>query len=439
MAIPSFKRNNRREAFSINNFISNTREMEGALMAARVLDVNINEKSAMYTPTRSGAPGYIGGIRCVTMPYENDKFRQIFAIPYFPFFKYYPLVGEIVMIIRAPSLFNKSSLGTSYYYLPSLNLFNNPSLNTSSDIKILFPDQYENNNNNVDGIKKHNDIYGNNTDMYKDSQAGIVFNGDKSVKKDFNPNPSNQFTFVENPSNPLKYYPGDFILEGRYGNSIRLGATANDGTNSWSQDGNNGDPITIINNGRKDPPNTSKFNSISENPNVDISSIYLTSNQKLPIRLQDPNIFSTRTKPTYITTYQDPQILLNSNRIVINAKTDSIIGVAKKTINLKGEEIGLVSQKLTVIQSPDIRLGNNQAGEPVLLGFKTIQMLDELLTGLQSAFESFKSISNWPGGAPVPNAEVMESSIDMIEQIKEIRTKYLGDNPTITSNTTRTT
>ena len=69
-----------------------------------------------------------------------------------------------------------------YFFLVIIG--NNPSLNTSSDIKILFPDQYENDNNNVDGIKKHNDIYGNNTDMYKDSEAGIVFNGDKSVKKE---------------------------------------------------------------------------------------------------------------------------------------------------------------------------------------------------------------------------------------------------------------
>ena len=92
---------------------------------------------------------------------------------------------------------------------------------------------------------------------------------------------------------PLIPYEGDFILEGRYGNSIRFGSTNNHPNvpikNHWSSgESLTGDPITIIRNGQtgiRVPDNEKEENDgwypIIEDPNGDDSSIYMTSNQVL--------------------------------------------------------------------------------------------------------------------------------------------------------------
>jgi hypothetical protein len=61
--------------------------------------------------------------------------------------------------------------------------------------------------------------------------------------------------FEESQVSPLQPYRGDFMLEGRYGNSIRFSSTI-DFKNNYSEPGNwrgnkNGDPILILSNGRK--------------------------------------------------------------------------------------------------------------------------------------------------------------------------------------------
>ena len=90
---------------------------------------------------------------------------------------------------------------------------------------------------------------------------------------------------------PLIPFEGDFLLEGRFGNSIRFGSTNSSETipikNHWSNgEVTTGDPITIIRNGQagmRVPDNEKDdvpgFYPTIEDPNRDDSSIYMTSNQ----------------------------------------------------------------------------------------------------------------------------------------------------------------
>ena len=50
----------------------------------------------------------------------------------------------------------------------------------------------------------------------------------------------------------LQPYEGDLIYQGRWGQSLRFGSTANNTPipNPWSKSGEDGDPITIIKNGQ---------------------------------------------------------------------------------------------------------------------------------------------------------------------------------------------
>ena len=86
----------------------------------------------------------------------------------------------------------------------------------------------------------------------------------------------------------LKPYEGDFILQGRFGNSIRLGSTSakeKAGETPWKSYGPSGDPIMVF---RVNDDSTTKMDEmwVYEDISQDQSSMYLTSNQNVELDLQ---------------------------------------------------------------------------------------------------------------------------------------------------------
>jgi len=145
--------------------------------------------------------------------------------------KIYPVVGEQVI------LFNFGNV----YYLP-LNVLNNPVINQAP---ALFKGTSKNRIDNTAKI---------------DSNTKNTFS--------INPNSVYRITNVE---------PGDIVLEGRSGNSIKFGSTvkrASGVSNTYSKSdlSNNGDPIMIIRNAP---------GGAGENIQLDGASIYLCSTQKV--------------------------------------------------------------------------------------------------------------------------------------------------------------
>ena len=176
------------------------------------------------------------------------------AKPLFSFQKYFPLINEIVLLLNVDINLDDGTDKKIKYYLPNINIWNNPHHNA-----MPLTDYYQNSNLG-----------------YNNTQDGLIKNS-----QDDNINiPLGTFFQEKDFIKPLKPFEGDNILEGRLGNSIRLGSTSKT-LNPWSQNGENSDPIIIIRNGQ--------FNDISDNtfiPNVedinnDDSSIYLTSNQNI--------------------------------------------------------------------------------------------------------------------------------------------------------------
>ena len=112
-------------------------------------------------------------------------------------------------------------------------------------------------------------------------------------------------TFIERSNiHPLLAYAGDIILEGRWGNSIRFGSTANTGNalynNNWSNSGEDGNPITIIRNGQPSDASEEGYLPLVEDINKDLSSIYLTSNQTIPLTTTITNNPSIKDNPSRI-------------------------------------------------------------------------------------------------------------------------------------------
>ena len=149
-------------------------------------------------------------------------------------------------------------------------------------------------------------------------------------------------TFIERSNiKPLQSFEGDIIYEGRWGQSLRFGSTVNNSSisNPWSSAGTDGDPITILRNNQYDDGLDPWIPQV-ENINVEQSSIYLTSTQKIPINVASKNYssFIEGLEPISPEEYSGEQIILNSGRILFNSKSDDILLSSADSINLNAVE-----------------------------------------------------------------------------------------------------
>ena len=189
----------------------------------------------------SGAANVIGNIRFNGKHEPNPlTTRQLpQAKPLFKNITQLPAVNEIVYILGGPSNNYNIKASTFSYYLPPLNI--NGSSNNNSYPNALTEEEIE---------------------------AGV------ETSLDY---------FKESNIRPLQPYLGDIIYEGRYGQSLRFGSTisGSDVINNWSNEGEQGNPITIIRNGQTEDPSKPVFEHILEDVNIDHSSIYLCSKQQI--------------------------------------------------------------------------------------------------------------------------------------------------------------
>ena len=191
-----------------------------------------------------------------------------FAKPLFFFQKQYPLLNEVILIITATSKdAMKSNKGAMQnYYLPPLGIWNHPHHNIFPNPRNFAKKEYT----KLEEYKKAGIIRRLSEDEETDIPLGDYFNEIANIKS-------------------LLPYEGDTILEGRFGNSIRFGSTSRSDKiprelkNPWSNGarGENSDPITIIRNGQRVDANEEGWVHTLENINLDPSSIYLASNQKI--------------------------------------------------------------------------------------------------------------------------------------------------------------
>ena len=204
------------------------------------------------------------------IPSNNIPYNSLHhAKPLHPNLRYIPLKNELVALYIGADT-TESPL---FYYTSVMNVWNHPHHNAlpSRGEMNKIRSQGENNDYDVSGeggVKRRSE----------DGETGVELGNYVSESLDIK---------------PLNPYEGDFILEGRFGNSIRFGSTNNSKNittkNPWSSgDVKTGDPITIIRNGQEgirvpinDQEAVSGWVPGNESINGDDSSIYLTSNQVL--------------------------------------------------------------------------------------------------------------------------------------------------------------
>ena len=229
-------------------------------------------------------------------------------------------------------------------------------------------------------------------------------------------------TFVENSNvRSLLPFEGDYIVQGRQGGSIRFSSTTklHSDSNEWSSIGNEDSPITIITNGLKFDPKKSYY---VEQINKDDSSLYLTSTQQLPLQTDKTGNLNPLTNPIDASKYFNAQAILNSDRVILNAKRDEIMLFAKTNIELNTKNIiNLNADERVHLNSSTVFLGtvnNSLPTEPLVLGDKLNTLLENLLDSLYSFGTSLSTVVGSPEGAPAMDinsaAESLLNDIDRI-------------------------
>jgi hypothetical protein len=364
---------------SFKNSLSQTLDnLNYKMVSARVIDIVLDENHKRFLDV--GEWNGIGAIyyELINITNGTSISSNSFALPYDAQLKTYPLINEIVLLFSLPSQnLGKYSSAEKFFYQKPLNIWNHPHHDAYPNLPIT------NNSNQLNDYQASGSIR-----RIEDGDTEIELNSS---------NPS-QNTFKEKADiHPLIPFMGDSLMEGRYGQSIRFGSTAkslSDYRNNWSESGDNGDPILIIRNGQPEKLKDDRgWIPITEDLNKDLSSIYLTSYQKIPFNIANEDFFAydqnnTPEKPAL---FSSPQIILNSNRVVLNAKTDSILISGQKSVGLSSNKSINLEASQIYIDGSDIRLGSKDAEEPVLLGNQTTQLLEILIKELINISEKLKS------------------------------------------------
>ena len=359
-------------------------DLEQQIISVRVTDIILSEDHPAFNS--NGQWSSIGTIfyEKVEASSNVNTLQKPSAKPFFPNLKNYPVVNEIVLLFSLPSkkIINQDNQKT-YYYINPVSIWNHPNLNAFPNI-INTPQVQPSSNKSPQQIE----------------QGQTIKPSNESIEYEYN-SPLIGGTFIPSSTvKPLLPFAGDVIVEGRWGNSIRFGSTTSGSSfikNNWSSNGDSGEPITIIRNGQSlDQLTDNGWTPTVEDINKDDSSIYLTSNQEIPLStpiLNNPSVKSL--PPQSITTYQGSQIMLNSDRLVFNTKANSIILNSQQSISVASiGPIGLYSQNSDIVlqsSRKNIRLGDSQANQPAIKGdsflrdfeilLKRLERLSEKLTG----------------------------------------------------------
>ena len=382
-----------------NNLQSLIAQTNTSFLRVRVLDIVLNNNHPRFPDV-----GEWNGMGTIYFePLDGRSINVNYAYPIFPQIKMYPLINEIVLLAGIPSKFveDEQNTDTVYYYFPPTGIWNHPHHNAYPAITDYSKLQEEQSND-------YESVNGAYVRRIDEDPTGINLNFTKYA------NPS-QDTFVEKADiHPLLSFNGDVIYEGRWGNSLRFGSTISTPPNSqllinnnWSVTGSNGDPITILRNGQPTNSTDEGWIPITEDTSKDLSSIYLTSYQKIPFSIANENFVSYTTPPTTPAQFTHPQIIINSDRIILNAKSDSILISGQNSVGLSSNNSINLEAKQIYLDGTDIRLGSKNASQSALKGDITVEYLKILINELKNITEALKTVQNWPNGTPVPNSTML--------------------------------
>ena len=395
---------------------------KGNPLIVRVTDIILDENHPLV---KNGTYGLDSLGLIIGAGNNPSNFGKLYsAKPSNPNTKKFPIINEQVELFQSVT---PNSNALQYFYQEPLGLFGASTPNCNP-----FPSLTQ----NITPPSQNLD--------YSQVTAGAVNIVDNQPQQVLTTSPINpsQANFVEKSDiHPLMPFEGHIMYEGRFGNSIRFGSTAkslSQYANKWSSLGNNGDPILILRNGQ--PANLPSEGWIPTTEDIfnDLSSIYLTSTQRLETFKVASELYNSYpTPPIPPSRFTLPQVALSSDRIVINAKTDSVLLSAQKSIGMSTNGSVNIDATSHYVSSNDIRLGSKNATQPVLLGDDTVEVLKQLTGAIKDLASILQVQRDYPGGNLTTSYNAVAGNV--LEQITNPSNGILAqlNNNSLKSKTTK--
>ena len=344
------------------------------IIPARVTDIILNDNH----PSFESLGGWTSIGTVFFEKVEGGNLNQPLvqtATPLIPYLKNYPLVNELVLLFLLPNKdIDKNSNIKQYYYLNPISVWNNQHING-------YPNTLKKPTTQSTERKSYQEIEQGQTRKSTEEEVEYSYNS-----------PLVGGTFVEKGNiHPLLPFAGDIITEGRWGNSLRLGSTTkvqdSTYTNNWSNNGENGNPITILRNGQPLDSSSEGWIPVVEDINKDLSSLYLTSNQQIPLKSEFRSYPAIKNMtPETVGSYIGSQVILNSDRLIFNTKADSIIINSQQSVAISAiGDIGIYSRdnEITLQSKKRVNLGEANASQSVMLGDNFINDFEDLLNKIK--------------------------------------------------------
>jgi hypothetical protein len=296
------------------------------------------------------------------------------AFPLFPFLKQPPLIDETVVLLSAPSeVTTEENHYVKTYYITSVNMWNHPHHGAITETK-----------------------------------QAVTLGADFPEVADVN---------------PMLPFEGDTILEGRLGQSIRFSQTV-PGKTPWTGSAS-GTPIIAITNGQVNVGNGFEF--VSEEINTDYASIYLTSNQQIPLQQSYTKTTSFDTPPTTVPNYNNNQVLISSGRVYLNASTERVLINGAEGVGLAGQTLNLDATKSITLDAPEIYLLANakDQSQHAVLGDSLVNEIDNLYSDLQNVLSELGVLASAVNYLPM--VEAASTALANLEgRQKKLRNKLLS-------------
>ncbi len=296
-------------------------------MAIEIAEVVEVDKQYQPSRNRWGFPLKLGAVKIRTGQGVGGPLIEQFAFPIGNFMQT-PLKGEHIAVIKGPSsMTSPTGWFPSYYYLGPIATSGNKHLNPMPG--------------SLDFGKTGGSSFG-----------GMLMNAGPAIYAKKTYKPGVHFEQKKDVMN-MQPYEGDVMIEGRRGNSIRMGCALGMADNPMNysvkspffKGKKSGSPIIILANGHPtglsaEMASLKKFGITFktsdygiEDPKKTDTILIMTKDHKIDMDLAKSNN-KIGTGVAKLSTYLKPQIIGSSERIILNAKKDEIILIAKKDVKV---------------------------------------------------------------------------------------------------------
>lgn len=307
---------------SISSGQISARSVPDPFYEALVVDVILDQFHPQYSKDAYNV-GMIK-IRLFTQDHSRDDELLSWAFPMDSTIQEMPLIGEVVMVNKIlGNFFYSRKLYIAHRIQENAMINLNTTLNNRpSQLKTPIP-----NGNKELSLDKH--------------KFGNYFKPDSRVR-------------------PLKHFEGDVIIQGRMGNSIRFGSSQMEPGNGSMA------PNIILRAGQaKDVQATactadSIFGLVIEDPDNDVSSIWMTSEQVIPFEQITKNAGSNfRSIANPPQKYDGGSILINSDRVILDAKKTHVMLFANEEIYLNSYKNTAIDTDNNIILTANLNINLN--------------------------------------------------------------------------------